>query len=203
MSSESNQRGFTKLPIEIGDLCLRRPTVQDFDDFVEFYCDEAVARFQLFEPWTEENVAFHLQSQLGVRIGDPGVALCLAVVYRPDWKVIGEVSITIQDLETPEADIGFTMNPRYWGRRLGSIAVHSLLGFGFGRMAMHRIYALVDTRNDRSWRLMERIGMRREGHFVRWRKIKNEWIDDYGYAMLANEWRAEVALEIQSRTPTS
>jgi RimJ/RimL family protein N-acetyltransferase len=70
-------------------------------------------------------------------------------------------------------------------------------------MAMHRIYAFVDTRNDRSWRLMERIGMRREGHFVRWRKIKNEWIDDYGYAMLANEWRPEVALEIQSRTPAS
>ena len=201
MSAETNQREFTKLPIEIGDLILRRPTEQDYDDFVEFYCDQAVAQFQLFEPWTEECVAFHLQSQHGVRIGAPGVALCLAVVYRPDQKVVGEVSITIQDPETPQADIGFTINPRYWGRHLGSRAVHALLGFGFGRMAMHRIYAFVDTRNDRSWRLMERVGMRREGHFVRWRKNKNEWIDDYGYAMLADEWRPEVAFEIQSRTP--
>ena len=203
MSSETNQTGFTKLPIEIGDLSLRRPTVQDFKDFVEFYCDEEVSRFQLFEPWSEEKVAFHLESQLGVRIGDPGLAICLAVVHRPDWKVIGEVSITIQDVETPQADIGFTMNPRYWGRHLGSLAVHALLGFGFGRMGMHRIYAFADTRNERSWRLMERAGMRREGHFVRWRKIKDEWVDDYGYAMLADEWRPDVAREILSRASAS
>ncbi|MGQ0633036.1 MAG: GNAT family N-acetyltransferase [Planctomycetaceae bacterium] len=53
---------------------------------------------------------------------------------------------------------------------------------------MHRIVAAVDVRNDRSWRLMERIGMRRAAHFIHDARAKDEWVDDYVYAILESEW---------------
>jgi RimJ/RimL family protein N-acetyltransferase len=51
--------------------------------------------------------------------------------------------------------------------------------------------AAVDVRNEPSWRLMERVGMRREAHFVHDNLMGDEWIDDFVYAMLEDEWHAK------------
>jgi RimJ/RimL family protein N-acetyltransferase len=65
-----------------------------------------------------------------------------------------------------------------------------LLRIGFERVGLHRVTARVEPRNEPSWRVLERIGMRREAHFV-----DNEWIDggwqsEFVYALLEREWVA-------------
>jgi len=58
----------------------------------------------------------------------------------------------------------------------------------FAELALHRIYADVDPRNLRSIRVLERIGMRREAHFVQDVWIKGEWCDTMMLGILAHEY---------------
>jgi ribosomal-protein-alanine N-acetyltransferase len=66
----------------------------------------------------------------------------------------------------------------------------SLLEFGFAELGLHRVFATARPPNVASWRVLERIGMRREGHLVRHRWMKGTWHDSYLYAILEDEWRA-------------
>lgn len=101
--------------------------------------------------------------------------------------------MTINSVEDRQGELGFTFNPDFGGRGFATEAVNAALGYAFNTMGLHRIFAGVDTRNEKSWKLMERIGMRREAHFVHANFDGSIWIDDYTYAMLEDEWHAKIA----------
>jgi RimJ/RimL family protein N-acetyltransferase len=56
------------------------------------------------------------------------------------------------------------------------------------------VFAACDTRNEGSWRLLARLGLRREAHFVEDELFKGEFGDQYIYAILEREWRARQAI---------
>jgi RimJ/RimL family protein N-acetyltransferase len=178
------------LPIELDELILRRVEYDDEADLFEYYGDPEVARFQFWIPRTIEQIDQIVAQQLETRLGDPGVPYMMVAVLKADGKVIGDCQLTITSVEDRQGEIGFAFNPRYSGRGLATRAVTAAIGFGFARLNLHRIVAAVDVRNERSWRLMERIGMRREAHFLHDARGKDEWIDDYVYAVLESEWTA-------------
>lgn len=66
--------------------------------------------------------------------------------------------------------------------------MRALLGWCFEALHLHRVVALVDVRNLPSVALMERAGLRREGHFRQNGWYKGEWCDEYQYAVLASKW---------------
>lgn len=193
--------GYSRLPIEVGPLLLRRTAYEDHDDFCELLSQPEVHQFDYDEPWTAENVAWMLQQQTTIRIGDPGVDLRFAVIVRSDCKVIGNCLLHITDILNHTAEFGIALNRGFWDRRYGALATHAALGFGFGRMGLHRIFAATDPQNERCWKMLERVGMRREGHHKQWRKMKGDWIDDYIYAMLAEEWNPSTGNEIAAEVP--
>jgi RimJ/RimL family protein N-acetyltransferase len=55
---------------------------------------------------------------------------------------------------------------------------------------LHRITSATSTDNERAWRLMERVGMRREAHFIHDGFVKGRWVDVYAYGILDDEWQA-------------
>ena len=65
-----------------------------------------------------------------------------------------------------------------------------MLALGFGDLGWHRIVGSCDARNHSSVRLMERIGMRREAHFVQSELVKGEWTDELVFAILVHEWKS-------------
>ena len=64
-----------------------------------------------------------------------------------------------------------------------------MLRLGFEELGLHRIIGRIDARNTPSARVLERLGMRREAHFVHNEILKGEWTDEVVYAMLEDEWR--------------
>jgi RimJ/RimL family protein N-acetyltransferase len=179
-----------QLPLHVGGMTIRRVSSNDFRDLSKYLSDPEVARYQFWEPYSAEQVAALIDCQAAVRIGDPGVALVLAVEL--DRQVIGDCELTIHSLDDRQAEIGFRFNPQFTGRGLATQAVSAALGFAFLRLRMHRVVSCTDVRNERSWRLMERVGMRREAHFIHDAYTKGNWVDDYVYAMLDHEWRERI-----------
>jgi RimJ/RimL family protein N-acetyltransferase len=84
---------------------------------------------------------------------------------------------------------------RHQGKGYASEAVRLLLHYAFDTLGKHRMVAITDAKNAPSIALLERLGMRREGHFIQNVWFKGAWGDECLYAMLRDEWlRAAVTV---------
>jgi aminoglycoside 6'-N-acetyltransferase len=90
--------------------------------------------------------------------------------------------------EPRQAEIGFTLACEHQGRGLAAEAVRRVLDFAFGELGLHRVAAITDARNAAAASLLERIGMRREGHFLQSVWYKGAWGDEFRFAILRSEW---------------
>lgn len=120
---------------------------------------------------------------------------------EPDPAVIGDLMLLREDgwAQTEVADqakamqvrLGWALDPRYTGHGYATEAVRELLRYCFEDLGVRRAVADCFLDNGASWRLMERVGMRRESHTVRDALHRSgEWLDGLVYAVLAEEWRA-------------
>jgi len=127
------------------------------------------------------------------------------LVIEHEDRVVGDLYLHVQDAwaqaevaeggSAAQAEIGWVIDPAYGGRGLATDAVEALLRYCFERVGVHRVVATCHAPNEPSWRLMERVGMRRESHVRRAGLHRREgWIDGYSYAILAEEWRDRARL---------
>lgn len=130
------------------------------------------------------------------RFGDGATA----VIVEHDGRLIGDLMVKAQDAYAQrevageaagtEAELGWTFDPAHHGRGLATEAIRALLGICFDDLGLHRVVAACFTPNEPSWRLMERVGMRREAHHVKNSLHRDHgWQDEYVYALLAEEHR--------------
>lgn len=86
-------------------------------------------------------------------------------------------------------EIGWVLHPSYQGQGYATEAARALLHHGFVTLQAHRIIATCQPENRASYHVMEKLGMRREGHFRKCiARGDGVWWDEYFYAMLAEEW---------------
>ena len=120
------------------------------------------------------------------------------VVVR-DGEVVGDLMVRIGDAWSQvevadrargvQAELGWTLDPAHGGQGYATEAVGELLRICFEDLGLRRVTAECFAANVASWRLMERVGMRRELHSVGDSLHRSgEWLDGYGYALLAEEW---------------
>lgn len=86
-------------------------------------------------------------------------------------------------------EIGWVVHPAHQRRGYVTEAALALLRYGFETLKLHRIIATCQPENPASVRVMEKLGMRREGHFRQCIQRENGiWWDEYFYAILREEW---------------
>jgi RimJ/RimL family protein N-acetyltransferase len=133
---------------------------------------------------------------LAERFGDGATA----VIVELDGQVIGDLMVKVRDAYGQrevaesaagvEAELGWTFDPAYQRRGLATEAIGGLLGICFHELRLRRVVATCFSANEPSWRLMERVGMRREAHHVKDSLHRDKgWQDEYVYALLADERR--------------
>lgn len=83
------------------------------------------------------------------------------VELKADKSSIGICGL-IKREALPDADIGFALLPRYWGNGYALEAASAVLAWGQGELGLHRIVALTNPDNERSIRVLEKLGMRFE-----------------------------------------
>ena len=112
-----------------------------------------------------------------------------AAVCKTSNNLIGE-AILKSVPEKPEYEIGWLVDKSHWRKGYGTEIGNALLKYSFGVMNLHRIIASCHVDNHDSYKLMERIGMRREAHFVKAVLYGETWCDRFQYAVLREEWYA-------------
>lgn len=101
-------------------------------------------------------------------------------------------SEVVEQARGVQAEIGWCLDPAVEGNGYATEAVRELIRLAFEELGLRRLTALCFAANEASWRLMERVGMRREAYNVADSLHRSgAWMDGMMYALLAEEWRAQ------------
>lgn len=178
-------------PLHTDRLVLRPFRDDDLDAFHSIQRRPDVVRYLYWEPRTLEQSSEMLgRRTLQVAIDKEGDGLHLAADLRDTGELVGHFSLFYGSQEHRQGEIGFVLHPGHQGQGYGAEGAQVMLRLGFEGLGLHRIVGRCDVRNDASWRLMERLGMRREAHLLENEFVKGEWTDEFDYAMLDREWEA-------------
>ncbi len=118
-----------------------------------------------------------------------------------DGALVGDLVVGVEDgwaqdevadrARGVQAEVGWVLAPDHQGQGYATEAVGELLRLCFEDLGLRRVTAGCFADNEASWRLMERLGMRRETHAVKESLHRSgQWLDGFLYALLAEEWRA-------------
>ncbi len=169
---------------------LRRFRLDDLAALVSYRSVPEVARFQGWEaPYSAAEGEDMIRLMMSRHPDTPGEWFQFAVALRSSGDLIGECGAKTLAEDPQQADVGYTIAPAHQGRGYATEATRALLGYLFGARGKHRVIAYCDPRNAASERVMQRLGMRREGHMIASTWAKGEWTDDLVYALLDREWR--------------
>jgi RimJ/RimL family protein N-acetyltransferase len=175
--------------LETTRLRLRRFTDADLALFMAYRNDPEVARYQSWEGITEPEARAFLQEQKKARPGVPGQWLQIAIELKETGILVGDCALKVEEHDERQAEIGYTLARPYQGRGIASEAISRVLDYAFLTLGLHRVIAVTDCENSASVALLERLGLRREGHFLQNIWFKGKWGDEYLYAILQEEWR--------------
>ncbi|WP_313798951.1 GNAT family protein [Cytobacillus sp.] len=110
-----------------------------------------------------------------------------AVILADEDILIGHVEF-FKYFGEHSYEIGWVFNPEYYNKGYATEAASAIVKYGFEDLKLHRIVATCQPENIPSYRVMEKIGMRREGYFKKCIPHGDQWWDEYYYAILAEEW---------------
>ncbi|MEU2199933.1 GNAT family protein [Isoptericola sp. NPDC019482] len=182
---------YVSWPREAGDLRLRVPTSRDVDRVLAWRNEPDVTRWLLRTTQDGDE----LRASWRRALDDPYDQVVLADL---DGVVVATGMLEVSDgMGQPQGDswrraegsIGYLVDPAYAGRGIATALAGALLDVAFTDLGLHRVTAGCFAANDASWRVMEKLGMRREQHGVRdsWHDELG-WVDGYTYGVLADEW---------------
>ena len=177
------------LPIETPRLLLRTFQKDDMPTLLAYRNDPEVSRHQHWGTFDEPGLGLFIEHMAKATPGQPGPGFQFALALRPAGPHIGDLYLRLLDYDEQQAEIGYTLARAYWGQGYAREAVTQLLRYCFVDLGLHRVIATADCENSRSIGLLERLGLRREGHFRQSIRNGTQWHDEYQYAILGSEWQ--------------
>ena len=181
---------FKKIPTITTDrLILRKLLPSDADDMFEYSQNPIVTQFLLWEPhvnrkFTHSYLKFIQSQYASERFFD------WAVTLSDTGKMIGTCGFTMIDTDNDGAELGYVINPDFWGKGYATEALHRVMSFGFGVLGLHRIYVRIMAGNLASEKVAKKCGMRHEATFYSSLLVKGEYRTIKIYAILRDEFYA-------------
>jgi RimJ/RimL family protein N-acetyltransferase len=185
--------------LETTRLILRHFTDADLVPFMAYRNDPDVARYQGWEGISEAEAHAFIEEQKLVQPGMPGQWFQIAIALKETGMLAGDCALKINEHEERQAEIGYTLARAYQGKGIAAEAVSRVLDYAFRTLELHRVIAITDCENAASIALLERLGMRREGHFIQNVWFKGKWADEYLYAILQDEWLGKHSTSVEGR----
>jgi RimJ/RimL family protein N-acetyltransferase len=176
-------------PIVTERLLLRPLDVTDLMALSEVNSVDEVTRYLPYATWkgSADGVAW-FERMVGLQAG--GTALQFVITEKASNIAIGTVLLFNFDEASARAELGYVLGRAHWGRGLMREALEAMIGCAFGPMALRRLEATIDPRNERSARLLSSLTFQTEGlQRKRWAN-KGELQDSALFGLLRHDWEA-------------
>jgi len=189
-------------PIETDRLILRSFKEDDFEAVHSYASSAKNTTYMLFGPNNEEESRAFIKRAIASNSKEPIDNYSLAVELKETGKLIGACDLHIKG-DDPE--VGWIVHKDHWGKGYGTEMGLALLKLGFEENNLHRIIARCDIENIGSVRIMEKIGMRREGVFREYRRTRPNsgklYRDELVCAVLKDEWEVQKEVAYYNALP--
>ena len=177
------------IELESERLNYRKFNKNDFPIVFDWYSNAENMKYRRGEPRNEAETHEYLNWAITNAEAEECINYEYAVVLKCDNTLIGSASLfNLPD----EPEIGWLVHRNYWQQGYGTEMGKAMLKLGFDILNLRRIIAGCNARNIGSYKIMEKIGMRREAHFIKAQlgssTLNNEWCDRFQYAILKEEW---------------
>ena len=114
----------------------------------------------------------------------------LAITLRSDGTLVGSMALVVEPQHS-RAELGYVVGVPFWGNGYATEAGRAMLEHAFGTLGLNRVFAYCFARNRASRRVLEKLGMTREGGRRAHTLKDGEFLDDDAFGILACEWPAK------------
>lgn len=168
-------------------IVLREFVKEDWIHVHRYAAQEIVCHYQPWGPNSEEESQAFVEEVLKAADQSPRCRYAFAVILN--GEMVGTGELNIEDTVNRVGEISYIVNPNFWGRGIASEVARLLIDYGFKEHQLHRIYATCDTRNIASAKVLEKVGMTKEGRMREDLLLRDGWRDSYLYSVLEHEWK--------------
>lgn len=167
--------------------CLQlRPITRDDAKEVFAYRSDAITnQYQSFIPESAKDM-YEFIDDCAEELGEIGAWFQLVIIHTESDDIIGDIGINF--LDEAQVELGCTIAKDFQQKGYATEAMITVMDFLFQQMNKHRIIASLDPRNEASKKLVERLGFRKEAHFIESYFQDGKWLDDVQYGILNTEW---------------
>ena len=188
---EKKSRGINlshKVIYETERLYIRDFKLDDLDEFHSLVQNPDIYKYMPWGPSSEEDTKKFIQMSIKQGSKVPRKFFDMPIVLKESRLVMGCVAIRVSSFLHKKADMGYWIKRELWGQGFATEATLGLLRFGFQRLKMNKIYATASPENPASIRVLEKIGMKKEGYLKEDMFIRGEYRDSVLLAILKKEF---------------
>ena len=171
-------------------LLLREFAESDATEANLYESDPAVIRYASHGVRSLADSLEHIRAVLTDARAETRQIYDFAMVTRDNGRLIGRCGMKLTDAQNCEAMLWYVLARSAWGHGYAVEAARVVVAYGFEELRLHRIFVEIDPRNVASLRVAEKVGLRREAHFLENSWLKGEWTDTVVFGLLDREYRA-------------
>lgn len=170
-------------------LIIRPISMNDKKSIFAYRADPDPSKYLSLVPNSEKDVEEFIKKSSNV-INLPGTWFNFVIMEQRTFEIIGDIGIHFleTDSENKQVEIGYTLDRANRGNGYATEALSVIIDYLMVSLNKHRITASIDPINVASIKLIERLGFRKEAHFIESFYFHGKWVDDLVYAILAKEW---------------
>ena len=130
-----------------------------------------------------------LEEWLTLQKQEPRNSYIFCIDKNEDNSFIGLIAMNLGKVNYQTAEVWFKIHKNFWRKGYTTEALTKLLDFGFNHLKLHRIEAGCAVENIASSKVLEKVGMTREGIKRKKLPIKGDWKDNYFYGILEEDFK--------------
>ena len=171
-------------------LIIRRLGPSDAAALFHIRSQPAITHFQIWEPKSVADVSAFIARQIKLDLDEPDTWFQLGISLKKSEQLIGDCGLHFLENDSHQTEIGINLAPNQQGNGYATETLTAVFEFLFSDLGKHRVFASTDPENERTIRLLSRLGMRQEAHFRESFWFKGRWTDDLVFGILRREWQA-------------
>jgi len=178
---------FSPFPIlETERLILRQLEVRDAPEMLIYRSDEDVMRYIPRPRATSEQDAVDLINWIN-SFTEKNEAINWGITLKGKDQVLGSIGFVRMNKENHRAELGYLLGKAYQRQGIMHEAIQCVVRYGFDRIKLHSIEAIVDPRNTASIGVLEKSNFKKEAHFREDFFYEGEFLDSMVYSKLIHD----------------
>lgn len=175
---------FTDFPVlQTERLLLRQIINKDANEMFALRSNPEIMKYIPREmPKTIDDAIKHIEFMQGLL--ESGECINWAICLKEDNKLIGNIGYFRMQPENHRSEIGYMLATEFHGKGILQEAITEIIKYGFETLKLHSIEAVTDPENYASWKLLEKNGFIREGHFKEDCFWQGKYLDSFVYSLL-------------------